>query len=262
MINKIHSYLFVPANKKMLSKIRHGMADAIIIDLEDAVLQENKDIALADTFEFLNNYIGKMPIFVRLNNNRIEIEIEKLRNTSIAGYMIPKAEDVCFLENVFDLDSKKIIALVESPMGIVNVPIFAKSEKVYAIAFGAEDYTCSASVHNIHENLLYQKSRIVNYSKAYNKPCIDTMSLNVRDRNAYKLEAQKTMDIGFDSKLAIHPMQVEVINEVYSVDDANYLRRIVEIYTNSGEAVLEIDGKVYEKPHIDTIIKKLESMEG
>ena len=68
--------------------------------------------------------------------------------------------------------------------------------------------------------------------------------------------------MGFDAKLAIHPMQVEAINELYTNRDYDYLKNIVDTYISSGRSVLEIEGKVYEKPHIDAIIQELRKMDG
>lgn len=263
MTNEIHSFLFVPANEKMLSKISTCSADAIIIDLEDAVLPSNKDEALL----LVKNYVDKnkviVPVFVRINPDRVETEVLLLRNTNITGYMIPKTETLEDIKSVYDLDSdKKIIALIETPMGIVNVSELAKCDLIYGIAFGAEDYTEICDINNIHENLIYQKSMIVNYAKAYKKIAIDTISLNIHDKDSFHVEAQRSKDFGFDAKLAIHPMQVEAINELYSNRDYDHLKYIVNTYISSGQSVLEIDGKIYEKPHITSIIKELENMEG
>lgn len=263
MTDNIHSFLFVPANEKMLSKIPTCSADAVIIDLEDAVLEVHKDEALFLVKSYLGEIKTNMPVFIRINPGRVESEISSLKDTKISGYMIPKSETVDDIKAVYNLDNdKKIIALIETPMGIVNVPELAKCDLVYGISFGAEDYTTRCDINNIHENLLYQKSRIVNYAKAFDKFCIDTMSLNIHDKDSYNIEAQKSKDLGFDGKLAIHPMQVEVINELYSNKDYNYLKYIVDTYISSGKSVLEIDGKVYEKPHIDAIIKELGNTEG
>ena len=73
---------------------------------------------------------------------------------------------------------------------------------------------------------MYQKSRIVNYAKAFGKVAIDTISLNIHDKDSYKKEVQKSKDLGFDAKLAIHPMQVEAINELYTNRDYDYLKNI------------------------------------
>lgn len=263
MTNEIHSFLFVPANEKMLSKISTCSADAIIIDLEDAVLETHKDEALFLVKKYFDKNKINIPVFVRINPDRAENEISLLKDIKISGYMIPKTETLENIKSVYDLDSdKKIIALIETPMGIVNISEIAKCDLIYGIAFGAEDYTEICDINNVHENLIYQKSMIVNYAKAYKKISIDTISLNIHDKDSFYVEAQKSKDFGFDAKLAIHPMQVEAINELYSNRDYEYLKYIVNTYISSGQSVLEIDGKIYEKPHITSIIKELENMEG
>ena len=257
-----HSYLFVPANEKMLSKIPYSNADAFIIDLEDSVLEAQKDSALKSVCAFMDSYKCKKPIYVRINQNRVKTEIQELCETNINGYMIPKVEHEKDIIQVSDLDKKPVIALIETPLGIVNVYRIVKNETVFALAFGAEDYSEICEIKNEHENLIYQKGRLVNYSRTYNKIAIDTISLNIRDTQKYRTEAQKTKDIGFNAKLAIHPMQVDVINSVYNDFDIKELERIVFLYRSSNKSVVEIDGKLYEKPHIEAIERKILSMKG
>lgn len=257
---RCNSWLFVPAVKKLLGKIEGCKADAVIIDLEDAVLDAEKDSALKLTSEFLKGYDYEKDIYIRINPDRLDGEVLRLDKYAIKGYMLPKTESAEDIKKLSGLTQGKcIIALVETPLGIANLKEIAQSE-IAAIAFGAEDYTTQCGIKNKDEFLVYPKSKIIAYAKAYGKLAIDTISLNITDKDRYAVEVQTTKDFGFDGKLAIHPMQVEAINSVYT-DDVEYYRIIVNKYEKCGEGVLNINGTVFEKPHIERMKRRIQEYE-
>ena len=244
------SLMFVPSKPKMLGKITASEADAVIIDLEDSINEEDKRQALEDACEFLSTRPDKT-IFVRVAGNHLDEEFEKLDDYSIAGYMIPKFEKPADYEDykVF-FETKDVIALVETPLGIVNIKEIASSPIVSMIAFGAEDFTSVIGMKNCAESLNYARSAIVTYGKAYGKTVIDTPSFIIDDIEALEKEIQIAVDLGFDGKLSIHPKQVVKINELFQYFDLDSMKSIVEQYENVGQAVLRIDDKVYEKMHV------------
>ena len=261
MRNNYHSFLFVPATERMLSKIEGCKADAVIVDLEDAIPEADKFQALKRLENFLEQYSFGTDIFVRINPQRASEEAAVLNSFDIMGYMLPKTESAKDVEEFKKLaGAKKIIALIESAMGIVNAQDIIRCEFTDTAAFGAEDYTTQCGIENKSEYLSYPKSRLVALSKAYGKRVIDTISLNIRDEAAYTVEAQSSKSFGFDGKLAIHPMQAAVINRVFS-DDTEYMKYIVNEYEKSGAGVLNMNGKVFEKPHIDAMRRKIEESE-
>lgn len=257
-MKKYNSFLFVPANEKMLAKIEKVKADAVIIDLEDAVLPEDKDKALWLVDSFLQTYSYHIDIFIRINPLRMKRELEVLNKYKIKGYMLPKTETKDDVENLKRLSQdKQIIALIESPKGIINISEIVGYSGVDMAAFGAEDYTTQCGIKNTDEFLVYPKSKMVAYAKAYNKPVIDTISLNITSEEDFMKSAQNSKDFGFDGKLAIHPMQVDIINQVFA-DDIKYFKYVVNEYEKQGKGVLNLDGKVFEKPHIDAMRRIIE----
>lgn len=244
------SILFVPCKPKMLSKISSSDADAFIIDLEDSINEQDKQQALNDACEYLA-LIPNKTIFVRIDGNHFEEELLKLREYSFAGYMIPKFEDPNAYEQYESLfTQKQIIALVETPLGIVNLKKISSSSFVDVIAFGAEDFTSAIGMKNCAETLNYARSVIVTFGKAFGKKVIDTPSFIIDDSVALENEIQNAVDMGFDGKLAIHPKQVPIINELFQQFDLNRMQEIVALYEEAGQAVLKIEGKIYEKMHI------------
>lgn len=248
----MNTLLFVPSTEKMIQKISGFHADGYVIDLEDSIPDDKKEEALGILADYLSrDCIPAERLFVRLNGNRIEQELSVLNPLPFAGYMIPKFED----PNQYDAEKllaseKLIIALVETPKGILNVEVIAKTAWVSAIAFGAEDFTASVGMKNNRDLLLPVRSRMLVAAKAYQKPIYDTPSFILDDETALEDEAVYAADLGFDGKLAIHPNQISVIQKAFRQYDSDYLKSVIERYEESREAVVKIDGKVYEKMHI------------
>lgn len=250
---KIKSLLFVPARDKMLDKIKTMNADAYIIDLEDSIEQEYKSQALENTKRFLEQNEASAPIFVRVNTDRAEEELSALDACSNIGFMLPKFEspEHYGTHNKAILRQHPIIALIETPMGIVNIQDILGCTWVDAVAFGAEDYTAISNMKNTPEYLLYQKSRLLTYGKAYCKPVYDTPSFQLKDMEALKREIKMSAEMGFDGKLIISPKHIEAVDEGFACHDTQIMKKIIEEYESRGEAVAVIKGNVYEKMHIE-----------
>ncbi|MBO4733224.1 MAG: CoA ester lyase [Clostridia bacterium] len=246
----MRSLMFVPSKPKMLGKIELTDADAYIIDLEDSINEKDKYQALKDTCEYLSSKPNKT-IYVRVADNHLVEEFSELDKYSFAGYMIPKFENPNEYEQYTPyFNRKKVIALVETPMGMVNIKAIANSSIVSMIAFGAEDFTSSIGMKNCSETVNYARSTLVTYGKAFGKPVIDTPSFIIDDIEELKKEVQTAVDMGFDGKMSIHPKQISIINELFQMYDLNKMQEIVERYEKAGQAVLRVDDKIYEKMHI------------
>ncbi len=249
---RFRSLLFVPAKEKTLSKIGQANADAYIIDLEDSIEEPNKQAALEQAQNWLRQAcLQDHVIFVRLNKGRYKEEVRQLGSFGNIGFMLPKFEDCREYREAEDIwKEHRVIALIETPLGIVNIDRIAGCDWVDMLAFGAEDYTAYVNMANKSEYLRYQKSVLVTFAKAYGKQVFDTPSFELADTVKLREETEETVSLGFDGKLAIHPRQTAVINEAFSAADIPYMESIVKAYEEQGEAVLVYDGKPYEKMHI------------
>ena len=244
------SLMFVPSKPKMLEKILTSEADACIIDLEDSINEKDKQQALKDACSFLATSPDKS-IFVRVDSNYLQEELYKLSDYAFRGYMIPKFETPnAYMQYAPYFKGKDIIALVETPMGIVNLKEICSSPDVTIIAFGAEDFSSSIGMKNCAESLTYARSAIVTYGKAYGKVVIDTPSFILDDMKSLEQEIQLAVDLGFDGKLSIHPKQIKTINEMFQYFDLDKIIEVIRRYEMEGEAVLRMNDKVYEKMHI------------
>lgn len=247
----LRSLLFVPAKEKMMSKITALNADGFIIDLEDSINEEEKSDALKLLCSYLHEHPECSNIYVRLNKTRFEEEAIALNSFNI-GFMLPKfetSEDYSRIEGIWN--QHKLIALVETPIGVINIQQIAQCPWVDAIAFGAEDYTASVNMLNDDALLLPVKSSLIVSAKAYGKKIFDTPSFKINDQEAFEKEVSNSVSLGFDGKLLINPKHIEFVNKSFADADLDHLAYIVAEYEKSGEAVAVIDGKVYEKMHIN-----------
>lgn len=250
------SMLFVPAKEKMLSKISSLNSDAFIIDLEDSIPLSEKNKALEDLCNWLdkNNFSN---IIVRVNKDNYEVEITRLIKYNV-DFMLPKIEDVKYYNLKYLVDNgKKVYGLVESPMGLINIDKIASCENIYALAFGAEDYSSFIGMDNNSNNLLYAKCKIVNYARAYNKLVYDTPSFEIENVELFKKEVDVSRSLGFDGKLIINPKHIVYVNEKFNDIDLETIESIIKEYDSKDEAVQIINGKVYEKMHINHMKKIL-----
>lgn len=262
-MNRNRSLLFIPAKEKMLNKIKELKADIYIIDLEDSIGKNDKEIALNVLVDFLDKLQQKSNIMIRINSDNYLNELKLLDKYSEIGFMLPKFEYGNQYEDVSNILKKhKIAALVETPLGIVNIEQIVCKEYINAIAFGAEDYTAKVNMKNSKFSLNYQKSKIVTYSKAYNKKVFDTPSFKINNDEEFKEEVNESVDLGFDGKLLIHPKHIDYINNAFQNIDIDKYKSIIDIYEKSDSAVVVIEGVVYEKMHINRMKKILKENGG
>lgn len=255
------TWLFVPAKEKFLSHFKDITADSVILDLEDSLSQEQKDEGLRLVQKFVSQYGKVRSIYVRVNTGeRMEKELQYLQQYDFCGYMLPKFEDPVILENYIEMiKGKEIIALVESVRGVFFLEQIAAHPLVNILAFGGEDFCKELGIEAGEEATLYARNKVVMYAAYNQKTSLDSISLEIRDMDIFRNQYQKTKKMGFGGKLLIHPNQVSAVCEYREKFDEKKLQRIIDIYNSSKESVVQIDGQVYEPPHIEKIKKYLQN---
>lgn len=247
------SVLFVPAEERRLAKVGAVGADAYVIDLEDSVGAGDKEAALERAIRCLGSRDPGSEVLVRINKGRSLEEASVLRGLA-DGFMLPKFDSATDYAELRPLMAgMRVIAMIESPKALLAAAAIAALGWVDGLAFGAEDFTASTGIANCPCALAVPKAIVALSAKASGKAALDTPCFRVRDREALEGEVLQARELGFDGKLAIHPGQIGPINRAFAPRDARYLRRVLDTYEASGDAVCEIDGAVYERPHIDRI---------
>jgi len=271
----LRSMLFVPGNSmRMITKAASLAADAIVLDLEDAVPLPDKGTArimIRDSVKAIKS--GGPAIFVRVNTLTTNLTAEDLKFVCVEdldGIMLAKTEtktDVVELAGMLEeaergsglkLGSLTIVPLIESAKGVVKAyEIASASERVIAVAFGAGDYyrDLGRSVSFLspeQTELLYARSQIVNGSRAAGIQAMDTPFFGLlTDREGFMKETILALQLGFKGKLLIHPAQIDFVNKTFSPspDETGYSRRVVEAFEEAqarGLGAISFEGKMID----------------
>lgn len=264
MLHGEKTYLFVPGDRpERFQKAMESPADAVIIDLEDAVEEKRKDAAREQIRLFLeNNPSSKKPIYVRMNRLSTvwwEEDVQFVREYPELGIMVPKAEGAEEIQTVaMELQaSQRIIPLIESAKGVLKAPaIAASSQQVYRLAFGAMDYCLELGIDVTEEEteLIYPRSALVVASKAYGLPSpIDTVFVNIHDLEGLRRETNIAKQLGMFAKLCIHPKQIDPVQQELSPaeEEMAWAEAVVSAFEQAkreGKAAIQLDGQMIDEP--------------
>src|SRR5271168_4806765 len=228
-IFSLKSSLFTPATKAdHFGRAAEVGADALIIDLEDAVAPADKQKARSAALQYLEQPIGnRFPCALRINAPVTRTGIDDLHSllesSATPDYIIlPKCDSAAFVRMVrslLDQVQKKaeIIALIESASGVEALPDIVKSDvRPAALLFGAADMAADLGSKTAWETLFFVRSRIVQVAALAGVAVVDSPFFDIGDIDGLKRETDAAQDLGFHGKCAIHPKQISTINEVFT----------------------------------------------
>ena len=271
----LRSLLFVPADsEKKLAKARTSAADALILDLEDAVAPENKVKARALAREFLKE---KHPqaVWIRINavgSADYRAELTDIAAAAPAGLVVPKPDapddlrildrDLVEIEKAHGLPQggiKVIPVVTETPLAVLNLMDYrVPPPRLAALAWGAEDLSAALGAASNRESggefaFTYRivRSLTLIAAKAAGVAAIETLHAAFRDAKGLERVARTARRDGFSGMLAIHPGQVEIINAAFtpSTEELAQAGRIVAAFAG-GVGVAGLDGRMLDKPHL------------
>ncbi|PZC40307.1 MAG: citrate lyase subunit beta / citryl-CoA lyase [Chloroflexi bacterium] len=233
----IRSHLYGPGNNvKILDKIFDTEADAVVLDLEDAVPYDQKKLARTMVSEIIadRSYNSRPYTFVRINHPNLKIteeEINLIVQDGLFGIRIPKvesAEDIRIVEEFLNAQEAKcgmkngrikIICNIESSKGILSAAnILQASDRIVGFAFGAADFAEDINIWKPDNfSFLYPKSHLVLVSSAFAvQPPVDSVFTDLNDEDGLRKSSLFAKNIGFFGRSAIHPKQISIINDVYT----------------------------------------------
>jgi citrate lyase subunit beta/citryl-CoA lyase len=273
----MRSLLFVPADseRKLARGIESG-ADALILDLEDSVVAANRGVARRQAREFLETHgperVGR---YVRINPLASGLALDDLAATAAGrpdGILLPKCvpEDVRTLDHYLSafeasagspVGATRIIAIAtETPAGVFALGGYGGvSPRLEAITWGAEDLSASIGGSNRTIDGDYDgpyklaRSLCLLAASAAGVMAIDTIFTDFKDDDGLRTECLAARRSGFAAKMAIHPAQLGVINEAFSVSPAEreWAERVIAAFAAKPDAgTLALDGKMIDKPHL------------
>ncbi len=259
--------LFCPANRPERYAKAMDRADAVILDLEDAVAPEDKAQARE---ALLANPLDPERTIVRVNAQGtadFDLDVAALKKTEYSTIMVPKAEDPGALA---DLVRYRVIALCETAAGILAAPRIAEIRNVVGLMWGAEDLVASlggtSSRHSgggYRDVALHARSRVLLAAGAYGKVAIDSVYLDFKDLAGLGEESRDAVASGFGAKACIHPEQAETVRRAYepSAEEAEYARRVLAAAEGQG-GVFQLDGRMIDGPilrHAEATVHRVRS---
>ena len=246
------SLLFVPGNRSdMLEKASTADTDILTPDMEDSVPDNEKSNARNLISEKLETLSGKgQSIVPRVNALDTGLTFDDIRavvSSNTYGISIGKIESSWDIKEVSKIlsqieseksvesGSTKIIAWIESASAIVNVnSIASSSNRMLGIAFGGEDFTNDMGIQRSDTGIeiLYPRSVVAVAAKAAGITAIDTPYVNFRDNDGLEQEIKSVLPLGFKAKFAIHPGQLQSINNLFSPSEEaiEYAQKVIEVF--------------------------------
>jgi citrate lyase subunit beta / citryl-CoA lyase len=277
----MRSLLFVPADGgAKLDKAMASGADAVILDLEDSIAPERKGHARAAALEYLKAALPKKQrprLLVRINGldtGMTDADLDAIVAGAPDAVLFPKAEGGA---TVTHLDAKltareavaglpdgsiKILAqTVESAVGLFTAGTYRNSSaRLIGMTWGPEDLSAELGAEanrdvagDLTGPYRLARSFCLFGAAAAKVPAIETIHVNFRDAEILRRDTEMARRDGFTGRLAIHPAQVPVINQVFTPtpDQIEKAKAVVAAFAaQPGAGTVGIDGKMYDRPHL------------
>jgi len=271
----LRSMLFVPGNSwRMLMGSGKEGADAVIIDLEDAVPIGEKETARVFARDSVDSIKAEgVDVFVRVNSVGTGLtadDIKAVTDQQLDGVMLPKAESK---EELLQLDrwieqvekerglkpcALSVIPTLETAKGVLNAyEIAVSSKRIIALSFGAADFLRDmgrsyATMSTDENELLYARSQISIAARSAAILAIDTPFLGlIIDEEGLIRESKIALQLGFKGKMAIHPKHIGAVNQLFtpSSDDVSYAEKVIKTYEEAaarGLGAASLEGRMID----------------
>lgn len=265
------SVLYMPgSNARALEKARTLPADALILDLEDAVAPSAKEQARALILQAVNQGgYGRREVIVRVNALSTpwgHDDVKAIAPLPVDGVLFPKiesAEDVQAAVASLDAAGARVDLpvwiMAETPRFLFRVhKIMGAHPRLRVVVLGTSDLTKDIRARHTVDRapLLAALSLCVFGARAHGLDVIDGVHLNLDDMEGFRRACEQGRDFGFDGKSLIHPKQIDIANEVFgpSAADVAHAQAVISAWEQAqaeGKGVVVVDGKLVENLHVD-----------
>jgi len=265
--------LFCPADRPERYRKAAARADAVILDLEDAVAPGDKQRARGAILAQVGS-AGEEPeldpsrTIVRINpagTEEFEKDLHCLAHTPYRTVMLAKAESA---DQLKALAGYQVVALCETALGVLNAPAIAAAPNVVALMWGAEDLLATLGGTSSRTDdggyravALHARSTVLVAARAFGKQAVDAVYVNIPDTDGLAAEAADAVASGFSSKACIHPTQAAVVREAYAPSDADVAAaaELLDAAAEVGSGVFRHHGKMIDGPilkHAESILRR------
>lgn len=256
------TYLFVPADRpERFDKALQAGADAVVIDLEDAVASDRKDAARAQLAAWLAAHPGpgdRERLVLRINDGGTPwhaADLELAAANRWQAVMLPKSEHADQIEALYAAlgAGTPVMPLVESARGVLAVESIAAAAGVARIAFGTLDYAIDLDLSGDERGLIEPSARIAQASRAagIGSP-VAGVTPDIQDESRLLADFAFARAFGFGAKLCIHPRQVAPLHGALmpAPEALDWARRVLAAASASGGAAVQLDGRMVDRPVI------------
>jgi citrate lyase subunit beta/citryl-CoA lyase len=259
------SYLFVPADRpERFDKACAAGADAVIVDLEDAVPAAGKVAARAALAAWVS---PRQPVLVRINALDTAWFRDDLKLCSlpgVAGIVLPKAENEAALATLAGAGAAAILPLIETGLGLWNAAALARQPRVTRLVFGSIDFSLDLNIQEGYETLLHARSQLVLASRVAGVAApVDGVTVSFDDPERVQADTLRARALGFGGKLCIHPKQVAPVHQAFAPTEEQlaWAGRVVAAFDAAQGGALAVDGKMIDRPVILIAQQMLEEAE-
>ena len=263
------SVLFSPGDQPaLLRKAPLSGADVVVFDLEDAVAPERKSDAREAVRSVLADpsFDPDCEVCVRVNpvgvaaDADLDAVIDGDASDAVDAVMLPKtadADDVRTLDGLVDEHDRSlpVLALVETAAGVLHAEEIAAADPTDALVFGAEDLAADLGATRTEDGteVLYAREHAVLAASAADVDAVDTVYTDFEDTAGLREETAFAAELGYDGKMAIHPAQVDPINEAFTPDgdSVEWARKVLAAKEEADAAdagVFRVEGEMVDAP--------------
>lgn len=266
------SMLYMPgSNARALDKARTLPADSLILDLEDAVAPDAKELARKQVCEAVAaGGFGLREIIIRVNALSTKWGYEDIAMASKSGadaLLLPKVESADAIRHMESImrangapDSMTIWAMMETPRSILESQRIAESTpRMEGLVMGTSDLAKELDCAHTHERLPFMVSLglCLLAARAAGLAILDGVYLDLNDEAGFEFACRQGHELGFDGKTLIHPKQIGPCNRVFTPrpEDVAWSRKIIQAHADAaarGEGVVVVDGKLIENLHVES----------
>lgn len=251
-MNAPRSYLFVPGNRtERIPKALAARADAVIVDLEDAVPPAEKDAAREAVAAALD---PARPVWLRINGAAtpwFAADRELCRRPGLGGIVLPKAEAPDDVARLHAESGLQVLVIIESALGLARRDALACAQGTARLAFGSIDLRADLGIPGGEEVLDPFRMELVLSSRlAGLMPPVDGVTLDFDHDPVVENDTRRSAMLGFGGKFCIHPRQVVPVHRGFAPSEADiaWAKRVVEADAQAAGRAVALDGQMVDRP--------------
>jgi citrate lyase subunit beta / citryl-CoA lyase len=254
------SMLYVPGDKaRALEKVRTLPADAIIIDLEDAVAPENKATAreTARAAVEAGGY-GERELILRVSGIDVAEDFALADALPVHGVLLPKVDSPAMVEAAATRTRHPLWCMIETPLGVLNAAAIAATPRLAGFVAGTNDLAKDLRARQTPDRaaLLPSLALMLLAARAHGLVAIDGVHNRLDDADGFAAACRQAADMGFDGKSLVHPNTIDAANAAFAptVQEVAQARAMVAAWDEAraaGQGVARIGGTMVEQLHVD-----------